>query len=184
MKMLIVAAFVLFGLCESAVCGQESGQQPMVTAKPSPEHAILKQDVGVWDADITVYIPGQDPVKSKGVETNRMIGEFWLVSDFEYEVMGNKSFGHGSFGFDPSTGKYVASWIGSDGAYASHLIGDYDTDSRTFTYALSGKDPAGTMSTGKITVTNKDAGHRHFEMFMAMGDEMMKWMEVDYTKRN
>ncbi len=173
------AGLVLSSVMANIVNGQES----YPVAEPSAEHKVLKYDAGVWDAAITLFIPGQEPMESKGIETNKMLGEFWVVSDFEYEAMGAKFTGHGSFGFDPQSKKYVGSWHGSESPYVSHLIGDYDTETKTFTYKMTGKDPAGNPSNGKIVDTHTDANHRHFEMHMEMGGEMVKWMEIEYTRR-
>ena len=53
-------------------------------AKPV-ELEVLKESIGVWDAEIEVWPqgPDSDSIKSKGVETNRAYGEYWIASDFD-----------------------------------------------------------------------------------------------------
>ena len=46
------------------------GMPPM--PKPGPEHAILKQDAGTWDATVESTTPDGKPITSKGTETNTL----------------------------------------------------------------------------------------------------------------
>jgi Protein of unknown function (DUF1579) len=179
MLRVLVAGLVLLGVMANVVNGQESYAAP----EPSPEHALLKNDVGVWDAAMTIFTPGQEPMKGKGVETGKMIGGFWVFSHLEYEMMGMKFSGVGSYGYDPDAKKYVGSWLGSDGPHASHMVGDYDAETKTFTYEMSFKDATGNPAKGKIIFNYPDANRRHFELHMDMGGEMAKFLEIEYTKR-
>ena len=82
--------------------------------KPGPEHAVLKDEAGSWDATVESFAaPGQPPMLSKGIETGTMVGGFWLVSDFKSEMMGQPFLGHSTLGFDPAKKKYVSTWIDS-----------------------------------------------------------------------
>src|SRR6266849_3404508 len=68
--------------------------------KPGPEHAILKEQAGAWDATIESFMAaGQPPVLSKGAETGTMVGDFWLVSEFKTDMMGQPFTGHGTMGY-------------------------------------------------------------------------------------
>lgn len=61
-------------------------------AKPV-ELEVLKESIGVWDAEIEVWPqgPDSDSIKSKGVETNRAYGEYWIASDFDSQFGGRPS---------------------------------------------------------------------------------------------
>src|SRR5258708_12910506 len=80
--------------------------------KPGPEHEVLKNDAGVWDATVEMLGPGP-PNVSKGVETNTMLGGLWLVTDFKSEMMSQPFQGHGVAGYDPARKKYVGTWVDS-----------------------------------------------------------------------
>lgn len=166
-------------------CGIIQAQDDtFAAAQPSPEHEVLNHEVGTWDAEVTMHLPGQDqPIESQGTETNKMVGKFWVVSDFKYEFMGQPMGGHGTFGFDPSSGKYVGSWMGSDNPYVIHMVGEYDEKTRKMTYQMEGKDQTGGPMKGKIVNTYVDDDHKTFEMFFDIGGEMTKLMEVKYTKK-
>ena len=105
---------------------------PIVDAQdstPSPEHKVLAMGVGVWDAEIPVTIPGQDPkdaAKTKGVETNRMLADKWQISAFKGEFFGTPFEGHGVNGYDAKKGKYVATWVDSMSQQIDLMEGTYD----------------------------------------------------------
>ena len=65
-------------LLASAAVGFAQPAQP----KPGPEHAILKEQAGAWDATVESFMaPGQPPLLSKGAETGTMVGGqlAWLL---------------------------------------------------------------------------------------------------------
>ena len=105
-----------------------------VLPKPGPEHAALKPQAGEWDATVESFMaPGQPPLLSKGTETGTMIGDFWLVSDFKSDMMGQPFTGHGTLGYDPAKKKYVSTWIDSMTPTLSLGESDYDAATHTFT---------------------------------------------------
>lgn len=172
---------------------QHAAAQESVSAVPSPvteHHEILKRDVGLWDAEVTIWPQGPqaEPVSSTGVETNRLMGDgLWLISNFKGEAGGQKFEGHGQFGYDPIRRKYVGTWVDSMSPFLNTMEGTYDPSSQTLTMISEGRDP----QTGK-TVKSKsearyvDEDHRTFSMSMAnpaKPDEFVKVMQIDYTRR-
>jgi hypothetical protein len=56
--------------------------------KPGPEHDWLQQLVGDWETDMECCMePGKPPMKSKGAESVRPIGGFWIIAEGEGTVM-------------------------------------------------------------------------------------------------
>ena len=110
--------------------------------EPSKEHGVLKMEDGNWDAEITMFQgpagPYDPPQKSKGSESNKMLGGFWLVSEFKGSFEGMKFTGYGQFGYDAKKKKYVGSWIDSFSPNATHMIGTYDASKKTMTYETTG----------------------------------------------
>lgn len=83
-------------------------------APTSPEHELLKRDVGTWEATTTIWMgedgkadPSAEPAVSKGKEVNRMLGDFWLVSNFGGDFGGMSFEGHSTTGFDPQKKQFV-----------------------------------------------------------------------------
>lgn len=166
----------------TGVTSKASAQFPAA----SKEHKILKLEEGKWDAAVTMFMgpegPYDPPVKSKGSETNRMVGDFWLVSDFKGNFEGLEFTGHAQFGYDAKKKKYVGSWIDSFSANATHMEGTYDAEKKTMTYHSSGMNPDGTPTKGKnVVVYGKDK--RVMTMYYQAPDskEMVKVMEIVYT---
>jgi len=163
-----------------------------VSAQPpnpaSPEHALLKKDVGIWDAESSFWmVPGQPPMVTKGVETNFMIGDTWLVSEFKCNLGESPFQGHGQTGYDPINKKFIGTWIDNVNPHLSTLSGSYDAQTQSFTFMSKGVD----VMTGKPTVSKLvskhiDDDHRHFTAFDQIADKEAQWrktMEIKYTRR-
>ncbi len=187
--MKVILTTVLSVLIFAAVAWGQDKETPEnmgFPMKPNKEHALLKKDVGVWDADITMFMdPNAEPTKSKGVETDKMLGDFWLMTHFEYDFMGQQVTGHGLIGYDPSKKKYVGTWHESASPYMATMEGTYDEKTNKMTYMMKAKNPAGVEESYKIVMTHVDDGNRLFEMFAPTpgSDKMTRMMEIKYKKR-
>jgi Protein of unknown function (DUF1579) len=154
------------------------------SAASSP-YKVLAMEEGVWDAEITLKIPGQD-TKSKGVETNRMIGGKWLISEFKGEMFGTQFEGSGQNGYDAKKGKYVASWVDSMSKSITLMEGSYDEKTKTLTITGDTENPeSGEPMTLRLETQFTGEDTRVFNEFVRMGEqkEFMKLMEVKFTKR-
>jgi Protein of unknown function (DUF1579) len=156
---------------------------------PSPEHKILAVQEGVWDAEILLIMPGQDPkdaTKSKGVETNRLLAGKWLISDFKGEFFGSPFEGHGVNGYDAKKGKYVGTWVDSMSLHIDLMDGTYDEKTKTLTLNADSVNPAsGKPMKMRLETQFKDDDTRTFSEYVQMDGEkeFAKLMEVKYTKR-
>jgi len=156
--------------------------------QPSPEHKMLAKEVGVWDADVSMWLkPDAEPMKSKAVETNALLGSMWLASKFEGDFGGEKFTGHGQNGYDPIKKKYVGTWIDSMSPFLMVLEGDFDEKAKTLTMTGAGIDhETGQECTMKMVTHYKSDNSKVFEMFkQAEGDkdEWQKTMQISYTRR-
>lgn len=168
--------------------GHAEGEQPMDAMpmpKPSPEHAMLKQAVGTWDIAVKMYMqPGAPPTEGKAVETARMIGEFWVITDYQGSMFGMPFSGSATMGFDPSSRKYVSTWIDSASPYVHHASGTYDEATKTLTSHGQGMDASGQVMKSKMVQKTIDDDHCQFQMYAIMpdGSEFL-WMDSMYTRR-
>lgn len=152
-------------------------------AQPTAEHEVLKQDLGTWEASLSMWMgPDTEPMKMEGTETNRMVGEFWLVSDFKGDFGGMPFAGHGQTGYDQKAGKYVGSWVDSTNPYAMHMMGTYDKETKTFTFKSKGINPMGEEVLGKSVLVYKDKDHRVLTMYDIVDGEEVKTMQVEYER--
>ena len=171
-------------LCLAAAVMLEAQESAMPTVKPGPEHALLKKDVGTWDATVEMMAPGEAPSTSKGVETNRMIGDLWLVSDFKSSFMGQAFEGHGTAGWDPAKKKYVGTWIDTMSTSVGTSEATYDPATKKATGFLEGPDMTGKVVKSRSVVEYKDANTRVMQMFTTGPDgKEVPTMKISYTKK-
>lgn len=153
--------------------------------KPGPEHKMLAEDVGTWDATIEIFAPDGSTITSKGVETNTLgCGGLCLVSDFKGEMMPGTSFhGHGVTTWDPAKKRYVGSWTDSMSMGLGVGESTYDPATRTVTGSMTMPDASGAMATMKSKVEYKD-GQRVMTMYTpGPGGKDVMTMRITYAKQ-
>jgi hypothetical protein len=137
------------------------GQPPM--PKPGPEHEALKEMEGTWDA--TVAFGGQE---SKGTMVYKMgLGGFWLLSDFQADLGGEKFHGKGMDGYDPAKKKYVSVWADSMSPKIMASEGTFDKDKGLLTMFSEGAGPDGKPTKLKMVTEMKDKDNMVFTMYDA-----------------
>jgi hypothetical protein len=156
--------------------------------QPLPEHRLLQQDVGTWDAKLSIWMdekgvadPKAKPVVSSGREVNRMLGDFWVISTFNGNYAGMPFEGHSTNGYDPNSKKFVGTWIDSFTPHAMKMEGTYDEKTKTLTSYSTGVGMDGKETKGKSIMKYNDDGTRTFTMFDMIEGEPVKSMEIVYT---
>jgi hypothetical protein len=171
---------LIFGITRSCIAQGESASKPS-------ELEVLKQSVGVWDAEIEIWPAGPDSrsIKFKGVETNRPYGEYWIASDFDSEYEGQITKVHSIVGYDLDKKKLVGTVI-DHGPYAATMTGDYDEKAKTVHWVTEAKDQDGKPISQNAQVTRKTADERLLVCLVPgeKKDEFTKFMQIRYLKRN
>lgn len=169
------------------LAGASRAQEPF---KPTAEHKELTKEVGVWDAEVKVYLQGPDgePDVSKGVSENELLpGGLWLSSKFEGKLAGTSFTGRGLSGYDPVKKKYIDIWVDSTDPHPTLLEGEYDAATKTVTSLGKSTDPrSGKPYDIKTTTMLKGDDERLFTFFMKneeTGGEFYKLMEMTYKRR-
>jgi hypothetical protein len=151
---------------------QEIPQMP----PPAKEHAWLQKFVGNWEAEAEIIMdPAKPPMKSKGTETVRPIGGFWILSEGKSEAMGMK-FDHVlTLGYDPEKKKYIGTWFDSMSSYLWKYEGTVDPTGKILTLETEGPCPKepGKISKFKEVTEFKSDDRRVFTSSM-LGDDG-KW---------
>jgi len=159
------------------------------TPEPTDAHKVLRKDVGVWDAEIKMWMGGPDsePMVSKGMERNRLLGGLWLVSNFSGKFGDQEFQGHGVTGYDPTKKKYVGTWVDTMSTHISHTESTYDAAKSEMTMMMTGIDSqSGQEMTSKATVKYIDNDQHVMTMYMKdpAGDgDWIKGMEISYKRR-
>ncbi len=178
------AALVWLLIAVGSADAADHGEAPKLDVETG--HQVLKREVGTWDAEQKLFMdPNSPPIVSKGVETNEMLGEFWLIGNFESEMFGQSFHGRSQVGYDPKTKKFIGTWIDSMTPVLNRLEGTMEGN--TLTMYSTGIDPAtGKEIVTKMVSTFSDASHKAFvayEPVPGKKDEWRKTMEVKYTRR-
>lgn len=151
----------------------------------SDPYEALKLDVGTWKAKAKMWVGAPEPQEFEGTEVNRMLGDFWLVSDFKGEVFGTPFFGHSTTGYNSESKKYLGSWVDSMNPNPMHTDGTYDAKTKTMTSFGSQVDPAGNTVKSKTVVVYVDANKRVMTMYNLKAgstDEWERTMEITYER--
>lgn len=132
------------------------------------ELAIFQQDVGTWDVDIELRLPGQPAQRSRGVCVKRLIsGGVWLISDLRNETSGFE--GHGVYGYDPAKKKYVGTWVDDARRFLVAGEGTWDEAAQTMSFESVAELPGRTLRWRDVT-EYVDADTQVFHNFVRMAD--------------
>jgi hypothetical protein len=153
-----------------------SAYQPPVAG---PEHRVFLKDVGTWDAEIVIRMPGAPPQESRGYAKNRLVcGGLWLLMEFHNETTGFE--GHGMFGYDLAKKKYVGSWIDPTRTFLAPMEGTWDAETRTMTFVVD-HPPTRWRETTELV----DDATQVYRVFMAWpGRDEAEVMTVTYRRRD
>jgi hypothetical protein len=130
----IIGSFVIL-FAASTLVAQEIPKLPT----PQKEHEWLHQFVGEWESESEASMgPGQPAMKCKGTMKSRMLGGFWVVSDMTSDMMGMQMTAIQTVGYDPSSKKYVGTWVDSMINYMWKYEGTIDESGKILTLAAEG----------------------------------------------
>jgi hypothetical protein len=112
MKHFAIAATVIAWFSSALLLAQDVPMFP----GPVKEHEVLKKFVGEWETQSeAVMAPGQPAMKCQGSINAKMLGGFWVLTEFEMEsdMMDMKMLGQMTLGYDEKSKKYVGTWVDS-----------------------------------------------------------------------
>jgi hypothetical protein len=161
------------------IASQDSPAQEPV--KPGPEHAVLQEAAGSWEA--TVKMPDGSEAKGSSKATMEC-GGLWLISDFRMAFGGAEFQGRGIDGYDADKKKFVSVWVDSMSTAPMLFEGDYDRSSKTLTMTGSGKGPDGKPAKFKSLAVMKEKDRQTFKMFLIGpdGNETLM-MTIEYQRK-
>jgi hypothetical protein len=109
-------------------------------AEPLKEHHWLQKLVGDWTSEMEANMgPDQPPMKSQGTESVRSIGGLWIVAEGRGDMPdGQPATMIMTLGFEPRTGRYQGTWIGSMGNYLWVYDGELDAAGKVLTLNAEG----------------------------------------------
>ena len=131
---------------------------------PQEEHRWLQKLVGDWVSEgEATMAPGQPPMKFKGTEKVRPIGDLWILAEGHGEMPGGgPAVMLLTLGFDPRTNRYVGTWIGSMMTHLWVYDGEIDAAGKILTLNAEGPDMSsgGKMTRFKDVIEVRNNDHR------------------------
>lgn len=151
-------------------------------ATPSKAHEMLAKDTGVWDADMTFWMPDNpDAQKAKSKAEYKMIlGGLYQEGKYSGDIFGMSFEGKGLMAFDNETEEYISTWIDNMGTGIMVTRGKYDESSKSITLFGDQVVP-GTKKSKKVkeVITYMDDNNQKMEMFDLLEDgKENKTMEI------
>lgn len=179
-RLTAAAALAVFTLTVALASAQQAAAP--AAGKPGSEQKHFQRLVGTWDATVTMH----GAPSSKAVETNRMMGGTWLISEFKSEMAGEVFEGHAMYGFDPDKKKYVGAWVDTQSTAFQLTEGDLSADGQVLTMSGEMKNPMGAgMVQVKMIDAFSDGDTRLFAMKMPVpgGGADVDLMTIAYKRR-
>lgn len=167
----IMVGAILFA-AETATERSPAQEMPAMP-RPEKEHLWLQQLVGEWDVDVEMHMePGKPPQKSKGTETTRAIGGFWIVAENKGTFMDKPFTGVLTLGYDSDRKTYIGTWVDSMTSYMWKYQGSVDSAGKALTLETEGPCPhtPGKLSKFKEVIEFKNPDHKVFTSSMQAED--------------
>ena len=172
--MRFITMFTLAAVLTSFTYAQEMPQ-------PTEQHKMLMEDEGTWTGTMKMKVPGLDTPQEYPIkEVNSVMeGGLWLTSNFEAGPFK----GHGQFGYDASTKKYVGTWIDNSSTHLSVMEGDYNADKHELVMTFKSRDhQSGKIVEMKSITKRADKNKREFTMMSKQDGEWAKVFTIDYKR--
>ncbi len=198
MKNTLIGAVALLTLLVPPLAAAAETPAPKLTAGQRKYNSIfpvntppavldpLKAEAGVWDADVELYVgdPAKQPIRKKGVQTNRLVSRgHAIINDFRYSDGSYE--GTGMWGWDAFTNRYSGSWIDGDTHLVRQDIGYYDPESRTMRWEADTLQPDGVTTRMRILQTFDGSDRRRFQIDVmdARTGLFKKLIVMNFTRR-
>lgn len=123
----------------------------MQIPEPQAEHRWLQRLVGEWIFEHVCQTgPDTPPMTSMGKQTNRGLGELWLLGEMVGEMPGGgEARSIITIGFDPATRQFVGSFVSSCMTHFWPYRGSLDASGKILTLDSEGPSFAGDGSMSK-----------------------------------
>jgi hypothetical protein len=183
MKKIAITGFV--GLLVAGAAVVQAEETPSLPG-PAKEHEWLQQLVGEWDSESEMIMePGAPPQKSKGTESVRAIGGFWVMAENKGDVLGTPVTGILTLGYDAQKQKYVGTWVDSMTGYLWTYEGTLDEAGKVLTLETEGPNFTGAGTARfKDVIEVKSKDHKVLTSSMQGEDgEWVTFMTAQYRRK-
>lgn len=173
---------------EMRVSTSETSQDLCKKPDPTREHEWLENLLGHWAFEAKCFMgPDQPPMKSGGEESVRSMDGLWVVAEGLCDTpTGEKGQTLMTLGFNPQTGRFQGTWVGSMMTHMWIYNGELNEDETVLTLNAEGPsftDPNKTASYQDI-IEIKSPDHRTLSsQVQTDSGDWMKFMTADYRRK-
>nr|WP_294903172.1 DUF1579 domain-containing protein [uncultured Lacibacter sp.] len=126
-------------------------------ATPGDMHKWMAGHEGTWDAEVTSFMAGAEPSKSKATETVKMVmNGLYQEGNLSGTMMGMPFLGKSILAYDNAKKQFALTWIDNMGSGLLLMTGRYDAATKTLNFKGTQTDPT----------TGKDANVRQEQKFI------------------
>jgi len=176
-----------FAFTAALLLGVATGtaQDAPAMPKPQKEHEWLQQLVGEWETESeAVTEPGKPPIKSKGKESSRLIGGFWILSEHKGEFLGTPYTGILTLGYSPEKRRYTGTWIASMSSLLWTYQGSVDAAGRILTLESEGPGmEPGKLARYKDAIEVKGPDQKVLTSSMEVDGKWTTYLTVQYQRK-
>lgn len=162
--------------------------------EPQKQHLWLEQLVGDWTYEGECATGPDAPAQTfKGTESVRSIGGLWVLCEGRGEMPGGEmATTLMTLGFEPRTGRYVGSWVGSMMTHLWVYDGSLDSAQKVLTLAAEGPsftadgniDPSGKMARYRDVIEMESPDQRSLTSWLQGDDgEWTRLMKANYRRK-
>ncbi len=162
---------------------QTEQEQEMTFATPQAEHRWLEKLVGKWTYEGEAV--GEEGTAT-GKEAVRSLGGLWFLAEGEGEMPGSDEPTRTlmTLGFNPQTGRYVGTWIGSMMTHMWVYDGELEAAKNVLTLSCEGPSMAadGTTVNYRDVIEIVDKDHRTLKAYVEENGNWRHFMTTHYTR--
>ena len=169
----------------AATAAHAADEMPKMPA-PEKEHAWLNRFKGEWESEVEIYEqPGMPAMKTKGTETVRPVGGFWIIAENKGSFFNMPFTGVQVLGYDTQKKKYVGSWVDSMNGHMWRHEGTVDASGNTLTLDSEGPCPKkpGTLSKFRDVTEFKTDDHRVMTASVEEDGKWVKMMQINFRRK-
>ena len=156
-------------------------------AEVHENHRWLAQLVGDWSYESEAQMgPGKPPAKVSGTESVRALGEVWILGESQSGMPGGGTAQMLiTLGYDPLSGRFVGSWIGSMMTQFWVYDGELDAARKVLTLSAEGPDMSNPGSNTRFQdiIELVDSDHRILRSRMLGSDGQWHEFMVAHFRR-
>lgn len=165
---------------------ESSQQESFINAEPQPEHLWLRQLVGEWAYEAEGMSASGDIDRAEGSESVRSLGDLWFLAEGSGTMPdGSPATTLMTLGYEPRTGRYVGTWIGSMMTHLWLYEGTVDAAGTTLTLEAEGPSMTGDggMARYRDVIELQDDDHRTLRSFLLGAEgEWQEFMVAHYRR--